>query len=87
MAMQPVDICLFVFFLISLPIYIVFITTIILNRSKSPFNGSFFTLCLALGFFDLAYIIHSYAFDKGANFGWFQPLFYDNGYVGSIFPM
>lgn len=82
--MQPVDVCLIVLVIICLPVYILFLLTIIINRNVSPFNSSSFTILLSVGFFDIAYLFHSYIFEWAANFGWFQQFFAANGDQGSF---
>lgn len=82
MAMDIEDLCLFIFAGISVPIYLLVLLTIVLNQQK--FNSSFFTLCLSLGIYDLAYIIHEYLFDKASNFGYFAPFFANYGYNGGF---
>ena len=68
----------------SIPFYILFLVTILINRHKEPFNSSFFILCFSLGIADMATLFHSYIFVKAPGWSWGHLFWVKYGYPGSF---
>ncbi len=80
---------LFGFVLISIPFYILFLLTLVVNRKKEPFNSHFFRLTVSLGIADIATVIHSYIFIRMPGWGcpyWFWTFFIKYGPDGTFLP-
>jgi hypothetical protein len=67
-APNPIEYFLVVCNAVSIPIYLFFLVIVFRNRSKEPFNSSFFALSFSLGLIDIPQIIRRF-FNRSVTWG------------------